>query len=346
MATLFMDGFDLYDDAADVAASSWNLSGAALYVPSEGRSGGGALKLGATTTMWSRVVPDQDFGVTRCYSFSVKFSAFPSTSATFFSTYPNNWGSSTGNFSSRLRVGSSGDLRFTDETSEYSASFSFATNTWYRVEVKIKTNNSSAGTFNGSAQVYVNGNLVYSNASLYISLSGSTDVPIDRVLFWGVASGASVWIDDFVISDDLVGDVIIDTLRPNGDGTAQDWIANTGTASSAIDDLNHSSDGDTTYVSSTNSGDKSEFSLTDLLNSSSSIISVQPRVKEKKTDIGDRSYRTYLLSNGNIGNGNTLSPGTAYSWDFNGLFDLNPDGSAAWDDAAINALQVGLESVT
>ena len=342
MAILFMDGFDLYDSVADaVASAKWGATGSPLFSTTLGRSGGGALRLTASTQNWAFQMPSpHEYNVSRVYAFSILWTTLPSSEGSFLVWTSNNTPS--GSFTLRSRISAAGEIILWDGNSvPFKTSYFLSAGTWYRLEYKV-TPGPTGGSSNGSVEVYVNGNLVASFLdNMYISWNSSTVYPIVDGNFFGIGS---MLVDDFTISDDIMGDVIIDTVRPVGNGVAQDWVANTGTTSGAIDDPNGASDGDTTYISSSVSGDKSEFTLGDLSGSSAAILAVQPRVKLKKTDAGPRPYRAYLLSAAAVANGSIVDAPTAYGWSLGDIIELNPDGSVDWTDSAVNALEVGLEA--
>jgi hypothetical protein len=360
MAILWMDGFDLYDSFADAAGGGWSTqtvgTNAAAINLTGGRTGGGCLDLHDNNTRVAFNLPvTQGFGETRIYAFSLKFvTNFLSSGSVPIITFLAD--NSSINGALRMTVDSGGALRFLDGFPiTTTTDFVFNLEQWYRVELKIKASTvaTSSDTRTGSVDCYIDGNLVASFAA-NIVWNSSTKTPIVTMLFGGSTSNGHTLFDDLVIYDTTgsvnnsapMGDVVITTLRPDGEGSEQDWTANTGTAEGAIDDAAGSSDGDSTYISSSTVGDKSEFTLGDLSDASASILGVQARVKSKKTDAGTRTYRNYLLSNASAANGDSISPATDYDWMIGKPIEENPDGGAAWSDASVNALEVGLETLT
>jgi hypothetical protein len=75
------------------------------------------------------------------------------------------------------------------------------------------------------------------------------------------------------------------------------------------------------------------------------VYAVQVQAYAKKDDAGAASYRVGINSNSNVENGPDVSPGTGYAATF-AIWDLDPDGDVAWDEAAVNALKVRVENRT
>jgi hypothetical protein len=357
MAILWMDGFDLYDSLTDAATSGWSVATAGTNTPAvnktAGRTGGSAFDLHDNNSRLQFALPVvQALSEVRVYSIALKFITVFIASGT--SGILELWELDSSRAALGIRVASGGGVSLVSAWNNgdtITTDFSFVLDTWYRVDLKV-TAPSVAGSSTSrtsAVELYVDGNLIGSGD---MHLSWQTG-QVGYVRLGGSTVNGHTYFDDLVVSNDtgsvntgILGDVIIETLRPDGDGSAQDWTANTGTASGAIDDSNGSSDGDSTYISSSVVGDKSEFSLTDLPDLSASILGVQTSVKSKKTDSGDRTIRSYLLSGSSVANDASFGPATSYTWNRNAVVELNPDGGAAWSDSTVNALEVGLETVT
>jgi len=74
---------------------------------------------------------------------------------------------------------------------------------------------------------------------------------------------------------------------------------------------------------------------------------MQARVKAEKTDVGTRTYKAYLKSNGTIADSDAITPSVGtYTWAMNGIVEKNPDGDVVWTDLAVNNMKLGLELVS
>lgn len=99
-------------------------------------------------------------------------------------------------------------------------------------------------------------------------------------------------------------------------------------------------DGDTTYVYSSTNGHEDLYDLADLTATPTSIVAVNSRMYAKKSDAGTRNAQLRVKSGATEVGGTDTAMNTVYSW-LNRVDTVDPNTSAAWTAAAINALQVG-----
>jgi len=144
-------------------------------------------------------------------------------------------------------------------------------------------------------------------------------------------------IDDMYSTDTTsrLGPRRIQTLRVNGNGATQDFTPSTGSDHSlCVDEVLANS---TDYVSGTTVGQIEQFALTDLATDPVTIDEVNLITYMQKTDGGTRAVKTGLKSGATIGESADLYlPNGITRYDV--PFSLDPNGSAAWDGAAVNAL--------
>lgn len=352
MAILFMDGLDVYDDADSAAAVGWAYTGGsfnATFSKTAGRFGGGALVTPAalTSNFWQYAYPLAN-NTTYYYSFSLKASALASGAPErLFSIL--DIGAST---LFLLSLTSAGTLRIANAagtTTDSAVTNVIFGGIWCRIEIKF---NAGTSTSTGSIEVRVNGTTVLNlTAQNYFSSSGGA---LARFYNNNASSTSDRTFDDIVLNDTTsavnnswLGDVRIDTLQPTADTAQADWTKSAGTSGFAlIDDTLGAADGDSTYLSSNTVGNKSEFAIADLGSASASIFALQMRTKSERAGLSARTYRTYLKSSAAVSNGPTLQASAfAYCWAFNGIVNTDPNTSAAWDDAGVNAVNLGLELV-
>lgn len=348
MAVISADGFDIFNDIAGVRAGGWiseSTSTAQTFSTSQGRYGGGCLKSNTANTGWYRGGFDLAPGSTIIISFHYYPEAQGSTGATdkLLSGFVRD---------ASLRLfylenNSSGDLKAFNANGVQvgsTASAALSNTTWHWIEVKVVlgTNDTT-----GSIEVRVN-DVVKITASGIDTYSSGT---LAFIQWLGSAGGYR--LDDVIIMDgtgsymnDFLGETKIETLGPNGDGATVDWTASAGADYTCVDDaVGGVSNNDTDYVSSSTAGQKSEFQMSNLSNTPTSIHAVQIRTKAKKTDAGARTYRSYIKSSASTENGTTYGLTYDYCWRRNGVHYRDPNGGGAWSGAAVNALNVGLEIV-
>lgn len=352
MAILFMDGLDVYEDADALTPLGWTYNSTtanALFSKTAGRFGGGALVApGQSTSAFWQYPAVLSNNTLYYYSFSLKTLSLPaSTPIRLFGILDPSASSLI-----LLSLTSNGTLRVTDAasgTTDSAVTNVIAVGVWCRIEVKF---NLGTSTSTGSLEVRVNGVTVLTlSAQNYFSSAAGA---LTRFYNTATVSTGDRVFDDIVLNDSTgtvnnswLGDVRIDTIQPTADTAQADWAKSSGTSGFAlIDDTLGAADGDATYLSSNTVGNKSEFVMSDLPSASGSVFALQMRTKSERAGLSPRTYRTYLKSSSAIANGVTQQAyALMYGWAYNGIADTDPNTTAAWVDAGVNAVNLGLELV-
>lgn len=344
MAVLFMDGFDIYSNAADAIVGGWtNENANQTFSTTNGRFGGGCLQNGVTTTGWHApaVVAVGDT-VIISFAYWVNHTG-GGASDTIIRGNDRN-----GAQLFRLEHNTSGDLKAYNQPNTQvgsTASGALASSSaWYWIEMKVLL---GSGAANGSIEVKVNGSTVIGPVTSIDTNNGNA---LSYISFLG--SGGDSRFDDVIIMDtsgtgmnDFLGDTKIDSLVPNGDGTTVDWTASAGSDYQCVDDALASSNGDTDYISSSTASQKTQLQMGNFADNPTAVHGLQIRTRSRKTDVGARTYRANVKSGGSTSNGTTLGATTDYAWRRNGVWTRNPNGSIAWTKSSINAVQVEVEIV-
>lgn len=165
-------------------------------------------------------------------------------------------------------------------------------------------------------------------------------------------SGTNTWnqgnyYDNFYIYDDTgsanndwLGDRLVYTLMPTGDGVEEDWTPSSGSDGYAmVDEI--PADGDTTTITSNNTGDVSQFSLPSSIPSGAEVLGVQVAVSAKRT--GTEIPTIAIGPEGDPSD--PLMVPTSYAYLYH-ISEINPDTSLPWTDTEVNAMLVELERVT
>lgn len=346
MALIYMDSFDCYADLTDLAGSGWvsENTGFAGFNATGGRYGGGALEFNSTISQFQKGITTVPNGNDIIFCF-----AYYHTGKT---VYPFLRVLS----DAQLTIGTvthaaSGQITWMPSrgSATTEAGTSLTTGTWHWVEIKITLGTTSS---NGACVIRVNG------ATVINATSQDTNVTGNGASYFEITGGGSTtpneaYFDDFVIMDstgsvmnDFIGDSVITVQTPNADGGTVDWAASAGSDYECVDESPASANGDTDYISSSTTGQESRFNLTNLSGTPTTIHAVQVRYKARKTASGQRTVRGLINSNANESVGNTQGLTTAYVWKHGDIFELDPDGSVAWDVASVNALQAGVEVVS
>lgn len=134
--------------------------------------------------------------------------------------------------------------------------------------------------------------------------------------------------------NDWLGDVSVDTLLADADGTVSGWAANTGTAWEAVRSVGT---GDDAYISASEGGDEASFSVSDLPFIPSKVLGVQAFAFARKDDTGVREISLGVDSNGEVVDSPSTPLGVTYSMLRLPLVK-NPDGDVEWTAGAVDDL--------
>jgi len=211
----------------------------------------------------------------------------------------------------------------------------FALNTTHLVEAWVKIDDSV-----GRVVVKVDG-------ITHIDFTGDTKVGADtqfNKIHLGYDGSYSVknYYDSFIMDDsDWIGNTNIQAVVPTGAGTTTEWTPSAGDNYTCVDEIPYS---DADYVS-TNTVDLTDtYATGDLVGTVSSVKCVQVQVRAltdgaptpTNLKLAVRSGGTDYLS------GDNLVPVTAKS--FSHIWELNPADAAAWEEADVNAMEIGVKS--
>jgi hypothetical protein len=211
---------------------------------------------------------------------------------------------------------------------------------WYYIEFKGAIHDTT-----GTYEVRVDGvnklsdsNVDTRNAGTGIFNTVRVNGPLDGSVY--------AWVDDLYILDgsgasmnDFLGPQSVEWLVAQaGDGSNAAWTPSTGSDNGAMVDES-TPDDDTTYNSSATVDQIDTYNLT---NTSlvGTIRAVQSVLRLKKTDASARTIKTVFRSNSTDYDQTEREVLTTYAY----LLEpraTDPNTSAAWASAAVNALQVG-----
>ena len=353
MALLWFDGFETYDDYLDANAVSGPGIGTVesrsdcLFGTTYGRLGGRGMRVTSSNSGSQHKIGLSGAKSTIIVGAAIRkaVDAVPTYKATAFnlirfsnSTYANVYGAMFGS-----------EINFYN----YSGSLFGATvgagltyNTWRYMEFKVLIHASA-----GSIQVLSNGIEVLNLTGLdtwYLAEVGTSAVGLGAAYTGGVPYIHCDW-DDLYICDtegaqrnDFLGDVRVDALRPNGAGTYAQFTPSAGANYENVDEADGPDD-DTTYNEGTTIGHKDAYAIESLPSpAGTTILGVKPQVTVKKTDAGARGIKVLTKA----GSTENLSAEAGLAENYVHVTDMledNPDDSAAWEDADIASMEVGLE---
>jgi len=185
------------------------------------------------------------------------------------------------------------------------------------------------------------------------SLSYSGDTQTDSIaavvtylLFaqdYGLGHSHVVDVDDVVWGhgDDYLGDCRVDWLAPTADTALDDWLKSVGADAYALVDEIPNSDSD--YIYSETDANETELELEDWDDTDKTPVLVSAIARIIQTAAtGDQVELG--VDSGGVDDTEAVTPETEFRYYYHEM-PLDPDGSVAWTDAAIDALKFRVESV-
>ncbi|CAA2141462.1 hypothetical protein [Hyphomicrobium sp. ghe19] len=348
MAIKFFDGMGCYKSVAELAAAKNGIiSGGASVQTTGGRFGGGCIFAGPIGSNPLTLVIASALNAPIYIGAAMNFERDNSTFREFM-----RFISSGSNTMCQLGGNTASGQLFVNNKSgttlAYSSGAPLTPNVWHWLEVRFVPGST---TSNGSLAVHVDGEEVLNVTGADFNRGTET---LARMFLGGYSNVSnSARVDDLVIWDETgtdntwLGDLRIDELVPTSNGSDQDWTQNTGIAWDAVDDVPASPDDDTTHIAASTVGAKSSFGVASLAGTSAKIMGVKVRARAKKTDAGTRTMKTLMKSGAvEVQDAVGVDPTTAYTSVHGDMKLLNPDTSAAWDVAAVNALKIGVALAT
>lgn len=224
-------------------------------------------------------------------------------------------------------------------------SFTLSKDVWHRIEVKLTVDNAA-----GEVTVRLDDNEVFTSTG--IDTQAGSNAWTDRFIFQAPSSSntPTVTFDDITINDDqgsannsFLGDLKIETLRPDADGFVTNFTPSTGSNWENVDDLT-GPDEDSTFNESSVAGHQDLYTTIDLSGSPNVVHAVVVRATARKDDAGARSINLLARTGGTTDTGSTQALLTSYS-NFQEIHEIDPDTTDAWTVSGVNGLQIGIENV-
>lgn len=246
-------------------------------------------------------------------------------------------------FGINMQISSTGEIVVERRGSELgrSTTANMTATNWYYIELKVFIDNGA-----GTVDVNVDGISVLSLTS-QDTLQG-TLADIAAVRFYGTNNGAwNFTYDDIYICDDsgsvnndFLGDSIVTGIFPNAAGDDTDWTPSAGDNYAAVDE--DPSDDDSTYVESSTSTDSDLYNYGSV-SGLGTVHGVQINTTLRETDVEPYSVYNVCKSGTTTSKGSTVPVGSVAYTHRERVLEEDPDTSAAWLMAGINAAQFGVE---
>lgn len=346
MAIIRTEGFDLVGDNTDLLQRGWDIAEPGAIATTVNQYGGRAWDLGTTDDFvlainTPQVIVDAPYISVACWRL---YTSIPSAAAGAIIVIGDGIATTatplTNSAHVYLQNAVNGGIRVSRANNTFVETLTtrIKANVWQHYELRVFVDNSV-----GTLEFWLDGIKEIDLTGVDTRDSGGTG----SIVFTGNNDPTNCYIDDIVIAQDVtteypqIGPHRIHTLLPDGNGTNTAW---TGTVTD-VDDPFGTSDGDSTFASESVVNDKQDYTFGNLSESPASVLSVTLVTEARKDDAGTVGLTPFLLSNAVEGAGAEDGLAEAYGTT-NDIFELNPDGSVAWTETTINALQAGHEITT
>jgi hypothetical protein len=332
VGVLWFDGFDYYDSTDLPLSARYSFVANAFDNDSAGRFGGRCLSTGSgITCRMTHPIPAQS---ALSFGMAIKISSAGSSDRATVSLLKADgtvmcilWirGSDKNLVLCRGQFGVSSNVLAETTTG-------LSDGVWHYIGVEFVRDGSA-----GEVRLYLDGVLEDSVTGVN---TGSNDIELMQLEAF---STNAVFMDDYYVVSGAtwLGEQRVEYLPDSADTAQKDWTPDTGSDNYArVNDV--PMDGDGSYVSASTIGDRDLYEIDPLSSTPDSIAAVQVVVAGRKDDVTTRTIAPVLVSGATTDVGDDIGMASGYKVGVQ-LYDLDPDGSVAWEAAAVNALNVGME---
>jgi hypothetical protein len=214
--------------------------------------------------------------------------------------------------------------------------------TWYYCEFEFYIHD-SLGTY----ELRVNGANVMSGGPVDTKATSTTSSSKPTGIWLNGSSVGSQYFDDIYLIDDtgltnnsFLGDCVVETLYPDGDGTTNDFTPLSGLTNYEMVDDGSTPDTGTTYVSSSTVNHIDLYTFEDLVQDVTDIYGVRVGAMGRVMSAGPRQVRCLARSGGVNYEGNAFGLPPDYVHQHH-LWEVNPNTAAAWTEANFNSAEFG-----
>ncbi|MEO6513848.1 MAG: hypothetical protein ABIR37_04130 [Candidatus Saccharimonadales bacterium] len=160
-------------------------------------------------------------------------------------------------------------------------------------------------------------------------------------------SGNLLWDDIYVLdgtgttNNDFLGDVRVQTLYPNGDGSNSGLTTSSGSTHNTL--VNETTPNTTTYVYGTTSGLKDTYAFQDLDANTANVFAVETAHYSHKDAVGSVGFSN-VARVGSTDYVATAQP-LSVSWTTNrDIWETNPATGVAWAPSDVNSAEFGVQT--
>ncbi len=328
MARIFIDGFE------SGGLENWNSksAGAGVTAAGGGMSGSYCLDIDGTYEYVFKILPATKTTLYVAFKYSSQSTVGGGTIIQFLDSAGTEIlcviRNTTSGYLEIRRGNRSGTLLDTGTTY-------IAVNTTWLIEVYYVPLNSG-----GAVQLKVNNNPV--EAEFSGDTTGGEEL-INSVRFGDTGTYSRCYIDDIVIDDaDWIGPTRIQGLVPTGAGTTTQWDPSAGSNYACVDERPAS---DSDYVSTNVTDEIDTYATGDMTGTIDSIKCVQIQARCGKDGVPTPTQLQLAVRSGGT---NYFSASKAVPSVFGvpvwAIWEDNPADSADWEEADVNAMEIGIKA--
>lgn len=221
---------------------------------------------------------------------------------------------------------------------------------WYYLEFQATIHNTT-----GAYEVKLNGTQLADLTATGVNTRSTANNQTTGVYLSSTANPTGFfYCDDLYITDTtggsntgFLGEVRVTTIVPTGAGASTQFTPSAGSNWQNVDEIGTSGTAaDTDYNSSSTAGHIDSFAISSSsISGSPAIYAVALNVTCRKDDVGTRTIRARVKSSAAIGTGTTTTVNSSYGT-VRSQFLTDPNTTAAWSVAAVNAMEIGYELVS
>lgn len=164
-----------------------------------------------------------------------------------------------------------------------------------------------------------------------------------------ISKESQMWYDDLYVNDSLgsvnntfLGDVRVDCVMPDADGTYLDATPSTGTSHFALVDEIPPTTTDYNSLTATDQKDTYGFAALPSVGTTS-IKGIQINSNVLKNDAGSRGISNVALSGGTLNYSANAALGTSANY-VSSILETDPNTSAQWTESNVNAAEFGVRA--
>jgi hypothetical protein len=214
---------------------------------------------------------------------------------------------------------------------------------WYYMELKATINSST-----GSYELKIEGVTEFSDTGVNTGAQSE----VSRIDFGAQGSNNDIEYTDIYILNhsgsaplnDFLGDVNVESLFPDGNGTTNNFTPSAGSNFENVDE-SPPHDSDSTYNSAGTATDRDLYTFDNITAPVSAVRAVALNLTLRREAGSTRSVKDVVRSGGSNFDGQgsmaSLAPGADYET-FNTIHETDPNTAAAWTEANVNAAEFGV----